>query len=135
MSQAPLQTSMSGKSTRVGLLSGEQSVMAAPRAARSSEQLGQAPAAPGDISSGCDYDHANNRAASARGQQRATGRRARRAQRGGEKPKDARFSGGRAANTGAAGNRKYVTVRWGLCCPKGSVMRAWLGCHRKQYTP
>lgn len=102
---------MSGKSTRVGLLSGEQSVMAAPRAARSSEQLDQAPAAPGDISSGCDYDHANNRAASARGQQRATGRRARRAQRGGEKPKDARFSGGRAANTGAAGNRKYVTVR------------------------
>ena len=51
---------MSGKSTRVGLLSGEQSVMAAPRAARSSEQLGQAPTAPGDISSGCDYDHANN---------------------------------------------------------------------------
>ena len=40
----------------------------------------------------CDYDHGYNRVASARGQQRATGRRAQRAQRGGEKPKDARFT-------------------------------------------
>lgn len=102
---------MSGKSARTCLLSEEQFAVAAPGAARPSEQLGQAPVELGDIFFCCDYDHDYNRVASARGQQRATGRRAQRAQRGGEKPKDARFSGGRAANTGAAGNRKYVTVR------------------------
>ena len=83
---------MSGKSARTCLLSGKQSAMAAPGAARPSEQLGQAPVALGDIFFCCDYDHDYNRVASARGQQRATGRRAQRAQRGGEKPKDARFT-------------------------------------------
>ena len=40
---------MSGKSARTCLLSGEQSAVAAPGAARPSEQLGQAPVALGDI--------------------------------------------------------------------------------------
>ena len=40
---------MSGKSARTCLLSGKQSAMAAPGAARPSEQLGQAPVALGDI--------------------------------------------------------------------------------------
>ena len=119
-SQVPMEANMSGKSARTCLLSEEQFAVAAPGAARPSEQLGQAPVELGDIFFCCDYDHDYNRVASARGQQRATGRRAQRAQRGGEKPKDPRFSGGRAASTGTAGYRRCAAACRCSCSGSGS---------------
>ena len=49
MVAGPVEANMLGKSARAGLLSGKQSAVAAPSAARSTTQLGQAPMALGEF--------------------------------------------------------------------------------------